>query len=197
MNATINIPMPIIDSVTPAGPLTVRVTWRESARPTQTEIVDLGPLINSLKFYRKLRNDPTLFGTVHVIDDGNAIAWGEDDAIDMAATSVERLAGETMTADDLKTFISTHGFTHGEAAAILGYNRRTIEGYLSGEHPIPRVVAFACYGYTARKQREKLGIPLRQGTHGVVKANASSHSMTEPVWEVTFRSRNHELEVAC
>ena len=43
------------------------------------ETVDLSPLVRCFKFYGKLRKDQSLFETVHLIEDGEAIAWGDDD----------------------------------------------------------------------------------------------------------------------
>lgn len=159
--APLRLVMPLIASVRPGkGHLQVIVTWQQGIRPLdKEEAVDLSPLVNAMKFYRPLREDRKLFRTVHLIDDGNAVAWG-DAAIDMAATSIERLAEETMTADDFRIFLSRHSLTHAEAAAVLGRSRRQIENYLSGAL-IPRVVALACYGYVARKQH------LASGTMGV------------------------------
>ena len=74
--------MPRLSSVRPAGKYTVDVTWAEGERTSQTDRVDLSPLILSMKFYRPLRANQALFETVHLIDDGEAIAWGDDDAID-------------------------------------------------------------------------------------------------------------------
>jgi hypothetical protein len=86
--------MPRLGAVDPAGNLRVRVTWKRGLREPRTEVVDLGPLIGSLKFYKPLRDDRALFESVHLINMGSRIAWGRDDDIDMAATSLERLAGQ-------------------------------------------------------------------------------------------------------
>ena len=133
--------------------LSVVVTWADGARARRTETIDLSPLVNSLRFYKPLRDNPRLRATVHLIEDGHAIAWGADDAIDMAATSLERLAEETMTPEDLRTFIAHQSLTHSAAAALLGYSRRQIELYLSGAQPIPRVVALACHAIKLRSER--------------------------------------------
>lgn len=97
MNVTIEVPLPRIASVAPAGDLRVHVTWKRTLRPYNLEVVDLRPLIESLKYFKPLRADPALFNTVHLAYDGSVIAWGADDSIDMAATSVERLADEAAT----------------------------------------------------------------------------------------------------
>jgi len=150
MNVTIEIPMPRLASVKAAGGLRVQVTWKQGLRTQRTDVVDLSPLIGSLKFYKPLRDDATLFETIHLVDLGSAIAWG-DGEIDLAATSIERLAEETFTGSDLRCFLKTNQLTHEQAAAQLGYTRRQIEYFLNGDHPIPRVVVLACYGYAARR----------------------------------------------
>jgi|SRR5882672_366183 len=150
MNVSIESPMPRLAAVKAVDDLRVRVTWKQGIRARKTEIVDLSPLIGSLKFYKPLRDDPALFKTVHLTDLGSAIAWG-DEEIDMAATSIERLAEETLTSDDFRMFLKTNNLTHEQAAAQLGYTRRQIENFLNGDQAIPRVVALACFGYLARK----------------------------------------------
>ncbi len=143
--------------MSPAGELSVAVTWADGARAARSEIIDLSPLVNSLKFYKPLRNDAALLATVHLVEDGHALAWGDDDAIDMAATSVERLAEEAMTAEDFRAFLAHQKLTHAGAAALLGYSRRQVELYLSGEQPIPRVVALACHAIKLRSARIATG----------------------------------------
>jgi hypothetical protein len=87
----------------------------------------------------------------HLIEDGNAIAWGDDDAIDMSATSIERLAEEAMTADDFAEFLVRNHLSHEGAASALGRSRRAIEYYLK-IGLVPRIVALACFGYEARRK---------------------------------------------
>jgi len=142
--------MPAIASVDAAHDLTILVSWKAGSRAGKVERIDLSPLVNSFKFYRPLRNNSALFRSAHLADDGQTIAWGQADEIDMAATSVERLAEEAMTSDDFRAFLTRHDLTHGSAAAILGRSRRQIEYYLA-EGEIPRVVVLACYGYEARR----------------------------------------------
>src|ERR1700758_4128808 len=93
------IPMPLIAAVraVDAENRVVEVTWSDGNRRGRTDAVDLSPLIETHRFYRPLRNNVTLFDTVHVVDNGEAVAWG-DDTIDMSADSIERLAEEPMTA---------------------------------------------------------------------------------------------------
>jgi hypothetical protein len=165
MDARIEAPMPRLRAVEPAGDLQVRVTWKKGPRSSRTEVIDLAPLVRSLKFYKPLRNDRALFNTVHLIESGSGIAWGNNDEIDMAATSLERLAEETFTADDFRLFLKSNDLTHEQAASQLGYTRRQIENFLSKAQPIPRVVVLACYGYSARRDHTKVD--------GVLKARRS------------------------
>jgi hypothetical protein len=155
MNVRIETPLPRLRTVEPAGDLRVRVTWKKGLRHPRTEVIDLSPLIGSLKFYKPLRDDRSLFGTVHLVDMGSGIAWGDEDEIDMAATSIERLAEETFTADDFRLFLKANDLTHEQAASQLGYTRRQIENFLNEGQPVPRVVVLACYGYLARKEQSK------------------------------------------
>ena len=151
MTLTLTIPMPQIERIEPVEHLILRVTWSAGIRARRTDLIDLSPLINSLKFYRPLREDRVLFRAVHLIENGRILAWGDDDNIDMGADSVEQLAEETMTADDFRAYLRSNNLTHTEAAALLGRSRQQIENYLSGSEPIPRVFVMACYGLTARK----------------------------------------------
>jgi hypothetical protein len=149
----LTVPLPRVSKIEAIGGLKVRVQWGAGIRAPKSEEVDLAPLINSLKFYRPLRSDPTLFYSVHLIEEGAIIAWGDDNAIDMAADSVEQLAEESMTANDFRGFLKSNGFTHQEAGALLGRSRRQIENYLSGKERIPRTLSMACFGLVARKQQ--------------------------------------------
>ena len=142
-------PMPIISAVKPAGEFKIFVSWNDGIRAKKEDVVDLSPLINSFRMFKSLRHDQELFGSIRVSDEGHAVAWG-DGAVDMSATSIERLAEETMTSDDFRDFLRKHNLTHAEAAAVLGRSRRQIENYLSDGN-IPRVVALACIGFSSRR----------------------------------------------
>src|ERR1700680_3028308 len=101
------IAMPLIGSVRPvdAENRLVEVTWAEGNRRGRKDVVDLSPLIDTHRFYRPLRNTATLFETIHIVDNAEAVGWG-DDAVDMSADSIERLAEETMTAEDFRAFLA-------------------------------------------------------------------------------------------
>jgi hypothetical protein len=143
------IAMPLIASVRPvdAENRLVEVNWAEGNRRGRTDMVDLSPLVDTHRFYGPLRKNPALFDTVHVLDNGEAVGWG-DDTIDMSAESIERLAEQTMTAEDFRAFLARNNLTQEQAAAILGRSRRRIASY-ANEGGIPRIVALACRGYEA------------------------------------------------
>src|SRR5262245_56198164 len=148
---TLATPMPKIARLRVVEHLVVEVFWDSGFRCNRTDVVDLSPMINAFSLYRPLRKNETLFRTVHLTEDGRVLAWGDDDQIDMAAESVEDLAQETMTPDDLRNFLRANNLTHGEAAALLDRSRRQIENYLSGKERIPRLFVLACFGLAARK----------------------------------------------
>jgi hypothetical protein len=145
---------PAIESlrVVDGGHRKIGVTWRAGRRRGRADIVTLSPLIDTLKFYAPIRKNSEIFETVHVIDDGYAIAWG-DGSIDMSAASVERLAEEAMTGKDFGDFLRRNCLTHQAAAAGLGRSKRQIENYLQYE-ALPRVMVLACIGYEARARSE-------------------------------------------
>jgi len=173
----LKIPLPQIARIEVIEHLVLRVTWSAGIRVGRTDVVDLSPMINSLKLYRPLREGRLLFRSAHLIEDGRIIGWGDDEQIDMAADSVEELAEETMTPDDLREFLTAYNLTHAEAAALLDRSRRTIESYLSGSEPIPRVFVLACYGLVARKQFLRGGLTSRSGVlvSGEMTETLSSH----------------------
>ena len=136
-------PMPRLASVSHRGAYHVAVSWASDPREWNEETVDLGPVILTYKLYRPLRDNPALFKTVHVVEDGAAIAWGTDDAIDMAATTIERLAEETMSSADFQAWLGRHKFTFDAAAAQLGISRRLV-AYYTNTRPVPRYISLAC-----------------------------------------------------
>lgn len=133
----------------------IRVTWAEGPRAGRTETVDLSPLVDTHKFYAQLRGRSKLFDSVHLINGGNAIAWGDNDSIDMAASSIQRLAEETMTADDFRQFLARNRISQEAAAAYLGRSKRMLAYYLE-QGVLPRLVTLACYGYEARYRSREL-----------------------------------------
>jgi hypothetical protein len=136
-------PMPRLASVAHHDGMEVAVSWRSGLRAGKADVVDLAPAIMTYKVYRPLRDDPELFKSIHLTADGTATAWGADDAIDMAATTVERLAEETMTSSDFRAWLERHALTYEAAAAQLGISRRLV-GYYASKRRVPRYIALAC-----------------------------------------------------
>ena len=101
MNATemisVGDPMPRIAKVIACEGLRIGVTWDRGRRKGTTTVVDLAPLLSSRKIFAPLRDRGALFETVHIVEGGAAIAWGDDDGIDVAATTVERYADAALT----------------------------------------------------------------------------------------------------
>jgi hypothetical protein len=87
----VGTPLPRVAGVRPAGGLAITVTWASGSRAGRSDTVDLTPVISTLRFYAPLRQDAALFGSVSVDEEGAALVW-DDGRIDMAATTVERLA---------------------------------------------------------------------------------------------------------
>jgi hypothetical protein len=145
-------PMPSLGRVEVVDHLIVQVEWSAGIRRGRIDVVDLSPMICAIKLYRRLREDEALFRTLHLIEDGRVLAWGDDDEIDMAADSIEELAEETMTPDDFRKFLKDNNLTQGEAAALLDRSRRQIANYVSGSEPIPRGFVLSCIGLMARRQ---------------------------------------------
>lgn len=147
------LPMARIAAVRVAGPSRLEILWAEGCRAGRRDSVDLAPLIGSYKVYKPLRDNPELFATARLIEDGDAIAWGDGD-LDMSAELIETLAEEEMTPEEFALFLRRNRLTQAAAAALLGRSRRQIGYYLS-TGPVPRVVALACFGYEARRARRR------------------------------------------
>lgn len=140
---SIGDPMPRLVSVSYHGAYEVAVSWASGLRERNTDTVDLGPVILAHKFYRPLRDNPDLLKSVHVIADGTAIAWGDDDDVDLAAATIERLAEETMSSADFRAWLERHKLTYDAAAAQLGISRRLV-AYYASKRDLPRYIALAC-----------------------------------------------------
>ena len=176
---TSSAPTPRIAAIAPANGLRVFVTWGAGPRSGKTEELDLSPILNSMKFFRPLRNDPALFATIHPIDYGSAVAWGDDEELDLSAGAILRLAEETMRPDDMRAFIAAHGLTETSLAAILDYSRRQIVGFINEGRPIPRVVSLACrYIELASTAQPRVQSPASQPSRF---RRASSHKAARPV----------------
>ena len=144
---TVGEPMPHIATIRHAHDHTVSVTWADGLREGITEDVDLTPVIMQYRVYQPLRGDTGLFASVQLGEDGDSLIWDEG-RIDMAATTVERLAAESMTNAKFREFLERHGLTLDAAGAVLGISRRQV-AYYAKDRLIPRLVTLACAGYDA------------------------------------------------
>ncbi len=145
--------LPRIASVSIHQGFDIAVSWKVGSRAGQSDVVDLGPTIMTYKLYAPLRDNPDLFRTVHVINYGSALGWGDGEEIDMSAEGVEDLAEQVMTAADFRSFMDRHTFTQEAAAAQLGISRRQVNYFLTSK-AIPRTVALAC-AYLNTQQKNK------------------------------------------
>jgi hypothetical protein len=145
-------PMPRIASIRHVHAHVVSVTWAEGPRAGITDEVDLAPVIKLHRTFLPLRDNLPLFAAIQLADDGNVLTW-DGGRIDMAATTVERLAQESMTNAEFSRFLDRHRLTLDAAGAVLGLSRRQV-AYYAKDRPIPRLVALACAGYEARQARE-------------------------------------------
>lgn len=144
-------PLPSIATVVALDAFDVAVVWQTGRHFGQREIVDLAPAVLGFKIYAPLRDDPDLFRTIHVQDHGMGVAWG-DGRIDMASTTIEDLAGETMTSQDFSAFMARHDFTLDRVAAELGISRR-MAAYYRKQRKVPRYIALACAYVDLRTRR--------------------------------------------
>ena len=105
-----------------------------------------------------MRGDIGLFASVQLGEDGDSLIWDKG-RIDMAATTVERLAAESMTNAQFREFLERHGLTLDAAGAVLGISRRQV-AYYAKDRPIPRLVTLACAGYDAGRHKKQLSAAL-------------------------------------
>lgn len=136
-------PMPRLASVAYRSGYEVDVTWSAGPRAGKTDVVDLAPVLLSYRAYRPLRDNPRMLEGVRLCEDGAAIGWGEADSMDVAATTVERLAEETMSPIEFRAWLDRHAFTYDTASAQLGISRRLV-AYYAAQRQAPRYIALAC-----------------------------------------------------
>ena len=145
--------LPRIASVSVHQGFHIAVTWEAGFRAGQSDVVDLGPAVMTYKLYAPLRDNPELFRSVHVINYGSALGWGDGEEIDMSAEGVEDLAEQAMTAADFRLFMERRKLTQNAAAAQLGISRRQVNYFLTSK-TIPRTVALACAYLDSRSGEE-------------------------------------------
>lgn len=82
---------------------------------------------------------------------GHAVNWPGD--IDMGADQLYELGREQAGEwgpERFSAWMTAHALSLNAAADVLGLSRRMIAHYRTGSRPIPRVVALACEGLSAR-----------------------------------------------
>ncbi|MCC6778301.1 MAG: DUF2442 domain-containing protein [Hyphomicrobiales bacterium] len=137
---------PLIRSVKAKGPATLEIMWQSGEKLP----VEVSRLIKRFKLYAPLRNT-ALFGRAKADPWGHAVNWPGD--IDMGADQLYELAREQAAEwgpDRFAAWMEKHGLSLNAAADALGLSRRMIAHYRTGSRPIPRVVALACEGLSAR-----------------------------------------------
>lgn len=154
------IPLPRLASAQPAAPYTWIVRWATGPRAGKEDCVDVKPIIFSYKVYKPLR-DQSLFLKGHMAEDGDVVAWDGNDDLVMSADMLHALAEQIMTPKDFAAFLGRNNLTQEAAAAQLGRSRRQVATYATSG-PIPRIVAWACYGFDEYR-RAKVMAPTLDG----------------------------------
>lgn len=138
----VGAPLPRLLTVSPRDGFRVAIAWEGHSSDTDPVVVDLAPAVFRYRIYAPLRDDPELFSTVRITDDGFAVAWDQDD-LDMASTTIADLAEQGMAPADFAAFMRRNGYTLDSVAAELGISRR-LAAYYAKEREIPRHIALAC-----------------------------------------------------
>jgi len=144
-NRAMNKP-PLIRAVKTKAPATLEIVWSTG----ETLAVDVSRLVKRFKLYAPLKN-VALFGKAKADPWGHSVNWPGD--IDMNADRLYELARERAGEwgpERFSAWMTNHGLSLNAAADALGLSRRMIVHYRTGSRPIPRVVALACEGLSAR-----------------------------------------------
>lgn len=137
---------PLIRTVKAKSPTTLEIVWSTG----EALAVDVARLIKRFKLYAPLKN-AALFGKAKTDPWGHAVNWPGE--IDMGADQLYELAreqAEEWGPERFASWMAEHGLSLNAAADALGLSRRMIVHYRTGSKPIPRVVALACEGLSAR-----------------------------------------------
>ena len=73
-NAVVGTKLPRLCAVSFHRGYDREVMWDDATRNGGLDIVDLAPLLFRMKFYAPLRENSAFLNTVHIINDGSAIA---------------------------------------------------------------------------------------------------------------------------
>lgn len=136
----------LIRTVKVKAPATLEIVWSTG----ETLAVEVSRLVKRFKLYAPLKN-ATLFVKAKADPWGHAVNWPGD--IDMSADQLYELAREQAGEwgpERFDAWMTDYGLSLNAAADALGLSRRMIAHYRTGSRPIPRVVALACEGLSAR-----------------------------------------------
>jgi hypothetical protein len=154
------VPLPRLASAQPTAPYTWIVKWATGPRAGKESYVDVKPIIFSYKIYKPLR-DQKMFLKGHLAEDGDGVAWDDNDDLVMSADMLHALAEQIMTPEDFAAFLRRNNLTQEVAAAQLGRSRRQIAAYATSG-PIPRIVAWACYGFEEYRRAKAMAQNLER-----------------------------------
>jgi hypothetical protein len=117
---------------------TLAVYWTDGSM----SLINVAPVIFTLRTAAPLRNDFAAFGRVKVRPDRSALYW-PDIGADIAEYTLRRLPAPTMTAPEFCAICDELNLTVSAVAETLALSRRVVSNYRSGESPVPRAVAYA------------------------------------------------------
>ncbi|MCA1437997.1 hypothetical protein I6F33_34340 [Bradyrhizobium sp. BRP20] len=165
-NETIDsgIPLPRMASIKPFAPYTIAVKWADGPRAGREDAIDISPIIFSYKIYKPLREEGRFLTARLVDDDGDAVIWDGGDDLTMSADMIYALAEQIITPKEFATFLARNNLTQEAAAAHLGRSRRQIATYAT-TGPIPRIVAWACYGFDAYRRAKSMAEKVEKDEH--------------------------------
>ena len=156
-------PEPRIIQLATESPLVLHVTWQDGSRTRH----DLSPLVSGQTWAAALQ-DPAIFRTAQVQDDGWQIVWPGTDA----ALSARGLwddahpplpAATWMSPADFTAWLHEMGWSFAQAAEALGVSKRMLKYYAAGTHAVPKTVWLAAMHLAAERARR---VPAKPGlTH--------------------------------
>jgi hypothetical protein len=131
--------IPKIDAVAVAGPMSLRIRWRQDILPAESVnlagwIATGGELLAPLK-------DPAVFTRAHVAANGGAVAWDDDDLmIDSMHLKLLMDEQRPFGNNDVRAWQSNTGLSNSEAADLIGVSLSTWNTYRA-DAAIPPSVA--------------------------------------------------------
>ncbi|MCL1824747.1 MAG: DUF2442 domain-containing protein [Betaproteobacteria bacterium] len=121
----------------------------------QRFVVDIAPIARAYKSLTRLE-EPAVFALASIADGGQAVSWGGDDDLELAADNLRARAIEQaggFSHEFIWNWMLAHRLTLDDAARAIGVSRRMLAYYRSGQKSVPRTVALACIGWETGKQR--------------------------------------------